>query len=99
MVLSKTSQLTEKQFQSQIVQLAKLFGWMVYHTHDSRRSEPGFPDLILLRRDQFIVAELKVGKNKPTPDQHRWLNAFRNVQASVFVWTPNDWQEIQAAIA
>ena len=38
--------MTEKQFQSHIVQYAKMRGWLVYHTHDSRRSEPGFPDLV-----------------------------------------------------
>ena len=40
-----SSLLNEKKFQSQVVRIAKVFGWLCYHTYDSRRSEPGFPDL------------------------------------------------------
>jgi hypothetical protein len=39
--------MTEAQFQAQVVQLAGLLGWSWYHTHDSRRSPAGFPDLVL----------------------------------------------------
>ena len=42
--------MTEKQFMAQVVELAKLKGWLVYHTYDSRRSEPGFPDLCMVRK-------------------------------------------------
>lgn len=91
--------ITEKQFQAQVIQLAKLFGWLIYHTYDSRRSVAGFPDLILLRRGQMIVAELKVGKNRPTPDQTRWLAEFRRTPAQVFLWTPDDLDGITSALA
>lgn len=95
-----TKKLTEKQFQDQVIQLAKLFGWLVYHTYDSRRSVAGFPDLILLRRGEMIVAELKVGKNKPSTDQNRWLNEFGLVsEANVFVWYPEHWDLIQARLS
>ena len=36
---------TEKGFQAAVVELARLRGWLVYHTYDSRRSAKGFPDL------------------------------------------------------
>lgn len=68
--------ITEKQFMGQVIQLAKLFGWLIYHTHDSRRSVAGFPDLILLRGGRLLVVELKVGKNRATADQQAWLREF-----------------------
>ncbi len=37
----------EGDFQAGVVRLAELRGWLVYHTHDSRRSQPEFPDLTL----------------------------------------------------
>jgi hypothetical protein len=40
---------TEKQFMAQVIQLARLRKWLVYHTHDARRSVAGFPDLVLVR--------------------------------------------------
>ena len=42
--------MTEKDFQAQIVELIGVLGGMVYHTHDSRRSAPGYPDLTIVTR-------------------------------------------------
>jgi hypothetical protein len=39
--------------------LVHLLGWRVYHTWDSRKSEPDFPDLVLVR-DRVMFAELQV---------------------------------------
>ncbi len=44
-----SEKLYEKPFQAQVVELARLSGWLTYHTHDSRRSQSGFPDLVLVR--------------------------------------------------
>jgi hypothetical protein len=40
---------TERQFERAIVEYAKLSGWKAFHPFDSRRSEPGWPDLTLVR--------------------------------------------------
>lgn len=62
-----------------VIKYAQLRGWMHYHTHDSRRSAEGFPDLVLVRGDQLIFAELKSEKGKTTPAQDTWLMALENV--------------------
>ena len=95
---AKLSPITEKQFQWQVMQLANLLGWRVYHTHDSRRSVAGFPDLILLRASRMLVVELKVGKNKSTAEQTAWLREFSKTGAFVAVWTPEHWGEIQVML-
>ncbi len=91
--------LSEKQFQAQVVALANLFGWRIFHTFDSRRSEPGFPDLVMARKGRIVFAELKVGKNKPTLNQLRWL-AVLGLCPGVIArcWYPEDWDEIEAVI-
>jgi hypothetical protein len=53
--------MTEKQLQGAVVELAKRLGYLVYHTFDSRRSNPGWPDLVLCKPPRLIFAELKVG--------------------------------------
>ena len=53
--------ISEKEFMAQVIQLAQLCGWRLYHTHNSQRSVGGFPDLLLLRGRSLVVAELKVG--------------------------------------
>ncbi len=88
---------TEKHFLEAVVDLARRLSWdHVYHTHDSRHSPAGFPDLILLRDDRVVVAELKVGKNQPSAEQAQWLEAFAEAGAEAFLWrdTDEDWQEI-----
>lgn len=91
--------ITEKQFMAQIVQLARLCGWLVYHTHDSRRSEPGFPDLLMLKDGRIVVFECKVGKNKLTADQERWMLAFREVEnCTMFVVYPDSWPLIKTLL-
>lgn len=94
----KPQKITEKQFMSQVIQLAKLLGWLVYHTHDSRRSMAGFPDLLMLKGSSLIAAELKVGSNEPTAEQRAWLIAFASAGADAFIWKPSEWEEIEAAL-
>ena len=82
--------MTEKAFQEQVIQLAKLCGHLPYHTHDSRRSAAGFPDLILIRGESLIAAELKVGTNATTKAQYDWLAAFGVVPGcTAVVWRPD----------
>lgn len=53
---------SEAAFQRQVVNLAEFYGWLIYHTHNSQRSAPGFPDLTLARGPELIFAELKGAK-------------------------------------
>jgi len=61
-------------------QAADWGGWLRYHTHDSRRSEPGFPDLVLIRRDRLLAVEVKRRGGKATEAQKTWLAAFGGVE-------------------
>jgi hypothetical protein len=85
---------SEKAFMADVVTLARQLGWLVYHTHDSRRSEPGYPDLTMVRGGRVVVAELKAEKGKPTEAQAKWLAAFREARVPAFVWRPADWPGI-----
>ncbi|MCC6312227.1 MAG: hypothetical protein IT345_15125, partial [Trueperaceae bacterium] len=59
----------ERDFQALVVQLARLRGWRVYHTFDSRRSPAGFPDLVLARPPRLVIAELKSEKGRVADEQ------------------------------
>lgn len=77
--------------------LARALGFAVYHTHDSRRSDAGFPDLILVKGRYMLAIELKRDrKQKPTPDQLRWLQLMTGVEeVRAAVWTPEDRDQIE----
>ena len=92
--------MNEKDFQAEVVRLARLNGFLVYHTHDSRRSQAGFPDLIMLKGDYQIVAELKTDKGKCTDVQADWLEAFDAVRRHrVALWRPKDMEDIIRALS
>lgn len=87
--------LSEKAFQARVLALAKANGWDAYHTHDSRRSAPGYPDLVIAKPGRMLVAELKVGRNKTTAAQERWLALYESIPGvRVFRWRPEDWETI-----
>ncbi len=96
---TRLPRLTEKQFLEQVKSYAKLCGWLVYHTHDSRRSSAGFPDLVLLRGLRLVVAELKSEDGVVRPDQRTWIAAFMGANVSTFVWRPSDWEQIERVLA
>lgn len=87
----------EKQFQADVWKEFKRCGWAKkYHTHNSRKSDAGFPDLVIGRRGQIIVAELKVGDNKPSEDQVEWLNLFKLAGIPTYLWYPADFADVVA---
>ncbi|WP_372699404.1 VRR-NUC domain-containing protein [Arthrobacter sp. JSM 101049] len=85
---------SEKEFQEQVVAGAKSLGWLVYHTHDSRRSEPGFPDLVLVQpvRGRVLFRELKTQKGRTTQAQDTWIEALTRAGQDAAIWRPSDWE-------
>jgi VRR-NUC domain len=86
--------MTEKTWQQTIIDLAHTLGWLTYHTHDSRRSQPGFPDLVLVR-DRIIFVELKSERGKLTADQEKWGWALYDAGAEIYDWRPSDWPQVK----
>lgn len=82
--------ITEKQVQEAIVKAARLHNWHCYHTFDSRRSEPGFPDLVLIRGDRCLVAEIKGPKGHVSPAQATWIDAFQKAGIEAYLLYPDD---------
>lgn len=82
----------------QVVDLARLYGWAIYHTHDSRRSVAGFPDLVLVR-ERVMFVELKTDAGKTSPAQNLWLGVLTAAGATAFLWRPKDWPTIERTLA
>ena len=68
--------MVEKDWQRQVVDLAKTLGYRrPMHIYDSRRSEPGWPDLTLIntRLHRFVLLELKTETGKVSEAQAHWM--------------------------
>ncbi len=92
------SAINEKEWQQTVEDTAALFGWMKYHTRNSRGSTPGFPDLVLIRGRRLIAVELKRSGQEPTLNQQRWLEGFAYAGAEVYVWRPEDFKQMQVTL-
>lgn len=88
--------MTERQLQEAVVNMAKNLGWLVQHTYDSRRSEPGFPDLVLVRH-RVMFRELKRTNGRLTKDQEKYLERLARADADQGVWRP--WDLLNGTIA
>jgi hypothetical protein len=82
--------VNETQFQRQVTDLLDLYGWLWYHTHDSRRSPSGFLDITAVRRERLIFVELKQAGKYPTPEQREWMAKLYVAGQEVAVWWPRD---------
>ena len=85
--------MTEREWQAQVVQAARLLGWTTYHTHDSRRSDAGWPDLALVR-DRLVMAELKTDTGRLSAAQERWLALLKGAGIETHVWRPRDIDQV-----
>lgn len=87
--------ISEAAFQAAVIRFAKAHAWSVYHTHDSRRSPSGFPDLVCVRDHVCLAWELKSVDGIVTLQQARWLEMLGQVtHIEVGVWRPEDWESI-----
>jgi hypothetical protein len=84
--------LTERDWQSQVLDLARVGGWKHYHTHNARRSPSGFPDLVLIRAPELIYVELKTAIGKLSIAQEWWTENLRDCGQEIHVWRPVDFR-------
>lgn len=93
--------VSERTFQNAVIELARYHGWLVAHFRVARtgsggwatpmQGDVGFPDLVLSRAGEIIIAELKTQQGRASPAQKLWL---RNLGAYGRLWKPSDWTTI-----
>lgn len=90
---------SEAALQRAVIEVATLHGFLSYHTHDSRRSQAGEPDLHLVKMavpSRDIHIELKGydarGRlGQLTPEQWERLYWLQHGPSEAYLWTPEDW--------
>ncbi|MGI8994178.1 MAG: VRR-NUC domain-containing protein [Nocardioidaceae bacterium] len=85
--------MTERQLLDALRDACKWAGLLVYHTHDSRRSERGYPDLCIVGPVGLLFRELKAERGRLTTDQQLWLDRLTEAGANAAVWRPADWSD------
>ena len=96
--------MNERQFQAQVISIAKMNGWRVFHPmkmqardgswRTALSGDRGWPDLCLAHRERgFIVCELKADRGVLSQDQKEWLFHLAP-WAECYVWKPSDLHNI-----
>ncbi len=83
---------TEAVFQSRVIRIAEAAGYSVYHTHNSERSNPGMPDLLMFREDVGVVHlwELKRRGGHPSAEQCHFLQHLDGKVIDCRLFGPDD---------
>lgn len=104
--------MTEAEFQSAVIDLARMSGWMVAHFRAgmNRRGRwmtavagdgAGFPDLVLVHagRREVLYRELKSERGRLTFEQIEWGRTLTAAGADYAVWRPADWPTVVARLS
>ena len=92
--------MLEKEWQSQVIEAARLLGYQHYHSHSSKRSPEGFPDLVLVgRRVVFVELKRDVKASQPTTKQREWLTRLHKAGAEVYLARPSMLQDLASVLA
>lgn len=94
--------MSEDELLAAVRKLARLRGWLTYHSLRSEGSEPGFPDLVMVRRGRLLMVEIKTTKGRLSDAQRGWLVELSGCRCyfvdgaagpEVCVWRPSDWSD------
>ena len=84
--------MTEAELQRLVADACAALRIAHYHCHDSRRSEPGFPDSVMVGTG-ILYRELKSAAGELRPDQRRWGSRLERAGGDWCVWRPRDWDD------
>jgi len=95
-----TARMTEAAWTAKIRETAAYYGWITYHTHNSKFSERGWPDFVLghPRRRRTIFAELKTETGRLSDPQRAWLTHLTACGFETALWRPSDMGTVVAVL-
>lgn len=98
--------ITEAQFQTAILDLARWLGWRTFHPRTIKsftghhltayQGERGFVDLVLAHPQRGVIfAELKSKTGRLSIHQELWREVLERAGAEYHLWRPQDWHNIE----
>ena len=90
---------SEAVFQARVIKLLEQAGYaseLIYHTQDSRRSNPGFCDIVAIRPSDHHRKwiECKTEKGQPSAEQFFWLMELQLGGEDASLLRPSDIQSL-----
>ncbi len=82
--------MTERELQEAVRRMCADLGLYHYHPHDSRRSQAGWPDSVIIGPTRAIFRELKTQSGQLSADQRHVGYLLTAAGLSWEVWRPAD---------
>jgi len=97
----RTMTVSEKIFQDQVIKVARMQQWLVFHASPSsprpgfwKSDGKGFPDLVLVSTSipsrGVIFCELKTAEGKLSAEQEKYARCLINAGIEYHLWRPRD---------
>ena len=82
--------VSEKRWQETVEEMAGYLGWTCWHDRDSRRNDPGFPDLVCAHPEYgAIFMELKTERGRVRKEQQFWIDLLTAAGERAYVVRPS----------
>ena len=96
------------ELQKAVIDYSRALGWKVAHFQSVLATRKdgsaswrtpvsadgkGFPDLLMVKGDQIVAAEIKGDGDRLRPEQEEWLVALQKAGVACFVVTPQEWHD------
>ncbi len=95
-------EVSEANLQQTICELAVRLGWKFNHNPDSRRSNPGLPDLVLIHPDHPergpLFIECKTERGRVRKEQRVWIDTLKRAGVRAFVVRPSQMDFVEALL-
>lgn len=98
--------ISEREWQNHVHKVAVAYGWKYYHAPDNKpvngriqRVVAGFPDLVLVKGQRLIFAELKKEIGVLSDAQKDWLDSLQKTGVEVYVWRPSNMLEVKQILS
>lgn len=94
---------SEAVFMARVIKLLESAGYapeLIYHTYNSKRSNPGFCDIVAIRPSDHHRKwiECKAEKGQPSAEQFFWLMELQLGGEDASLLRPSDLQELMAEL-
>lgn len=86
---AQAAAMSEDELLATVREIAATLGWRTMHQLHSIGTEPGWPDLVLVRDRRLLIRELKSMRGRVTPAQDVWLTELALTGVDAGVWRPD----------
>ena len=89
---------SEAMLQAVVITMAERLGFLTYSIPDSRRTNPGYPDVHIVGHGVSVYVECKTAKGRVRREQKTWLAELQRAGIPAMILRPKDVDRLEAML-